>query len=64
MADHAAAEQFIPIVVRKPRMVWPGLDKEGLYHKSIAGDGKQDLVITALSYLTDFHRQLPLCIPF
>ena len=44
MANDAASLQ-LPIMVRKPRMVWPGLDKEGLHHKSIAGDGKPRRVI-------------------
>ncbi|KAK5955840.1 hypothetical protein OHC33_003481 [Knufia fluminis] len=37
MANHAASLQ-LPIMVRQPRMVWPGLNKEGLHHKSITGD--------------------------
>ena len=45
MADDAASLQ-LPIMVRKPKMVWPGLDKEGLHLKSIAGDGKY-LVVCA-----------------
>ena len=39
MANNAASLQ-LPIMVRKPKRVWPGLDKEGLHLKSIAGDGK------------------------
>lgn len=38
MANDAANMQ-LPIMVRQPKMVWPGLDKEGLHLKSIAGDG-------------------------
>ncbi|KAK5085277.1 hypothetical protein LTS08_003262 [Lithohypha guttulata] len=38
MANDAASLQ-LPIMVRQPKMVWPGLDKEGLHLKSIAGDG-------------------------
>lgn len=39
MANNAAYLQ-LPIMVRKPKMVWPGLVKEGRHLKSIAGDGK------------------------
>lgn len=39
MANDAANVQ-LPIMLRKPKMVWPGLDKEGLHLKSIAGDGR------------------------
>lgn len=39
MANNAASLQ-LPIMVRKPKMVWPGLDKAGRHLKSIAGDGK------------------------
>ncbi|OAP63045.1 hypothetical protein AYL99_02272 [Fonsecaea erecta] len=37
MADHASTQ--LPSMVRKPRAVWPGLDKMGMYQKQIAGDG-------------------------
>lgn len=65
MANHAASLQ-LPIMVRKPRMVWPGLDKEGLHLKSIAGDGKLYLHprMQCSKWLTNFLRELPLCIPF
>ena len=39
MANHAVSEQ-LPIMVRKPKVVWPGLVKMGMYQKAIAGDGK------------------------
>ncbi|EXJ94523.1 hypothetical protein A1O1_02919 [Capronia coronata CBS 617.96] len=38
MADHASPTQ-LPSMVRKPRAVWPGLVKMGMYQKQIAGDG-------------------------
>lgn len=38
MADHAVHTQ-LPIMVRKPKVVWPGLAKMGMYQKEIAGDG-------------------------
>ena len=39
MANHAFHTD-LPIMVRKPKAVWPGrLDKMGLYEKQIAGDG-------------------------
>ncbi|KIW33737.1 uncharacterized protein PV07_00563 [Cladophialophora immunda] len=37
MADHASTQ--LPSMVRKPRAVWPGLAKMGMYQKQIAGDG-------------------------
>ncbi|KIY03794.1 uncharacterized protein Z520_00485 [Fonsecaea multimorphosa CBS 102226] len=37
MADHASTQ--LPSMVRKPKAVWPGLDKMGMYQKQIAGDG-------------------------
>ena len=39
MADHAYSTQ-LPSMVRKPKAVWPGLVKMGMYQKQIAGDGK------------------------
>lgn len=39
MANYAAGTQ-LPIMVRKPKVVWPGLDKMNMYQKQIAGDGK------------------------
>lgn len=47
MANNAANLQ-LPIMLRKPKMVWPGLDKEGLHLKSIAGDGKQRLTVVSV----------------
>lgn len=38
MADHALPTQ-LPSMVRKPKAVWPGLVKMGMYQKQIAGDG-------------------------
>ncbi|KIW11961.1 hypothetical protein PV08_09235 [Exophiala spinifera] len=38
MADHAFSTQ-LPSMVRKPKAVWPGLVKMGMYQKQIAGDG-------------------------
>lgn len=38
MANHAVSSQ-LPIMVRKPKAVWPGLIKDGLYQYSVAGDG-------------------------
>ena len=38
MADHAFSPQ-LPIMVRKPKAVWPGLDRLGMFQKQIAGDG-------------------------
>ncbi|KAI1611123.1 hypothetical protein EDD37DRAFT_364655 [Exophiala viscosa] len=38
MADHAYSTQ-LPSMVRKPKAVWPGLVKMGMYQKQIAGDG-------------------------
>ncbi|KIV93987.1 hypothetical protein PV10_05154 [Exophiala mesophila] len=38
MADHAVHVQ-LPSMVRKPRAVWPGLARMGMYQKQIAGDG-------------------------
>ncbi|KAK5185867.1 hypothetical protein LTR44_001916 [Exophiala sp. CCFEE 6388] len=38
MADHAFSTQ-LPSMVRKPKVVWPGLVKMGMYQKQIAGDG-------------------------
>ncbi|KAH0844425.1 hypothetical protein AYO21_00893 [Fonsecaea monophora] len=37
MADHAFTQ--LPSMVRKPKAVWPGLAKMGMYQKQIAGDG-------------------------
>ncbi|EXJ74739.1 uncharacterized protein A1O5_01434 [Cladophialophora psammophila CBS 110553] len=37
MADHASTQ--LPSMVRKPKAVWPGLVKMGMYQKQIAGDG-------------------------
>ena len=39
MADHAFPTQ-LPSMVRKPKAVWPGLVKMGMYQKQIAGDGE------------------------
>lgn len=39
MADNAVHAQ-LPIMVRRPRSVWPGLDRMDLHRKQIAGDGK------------------------
>lgn len=47
MANHAATMQ-LPSMVRSPKMVWPGLDKEGLHLKSIAGDGEFYHVIVSI----------------
>ncbi|KAL2438543.1 hypothetical protein ABEF95_011602 [Exophiala dermatitidis] len=38
MANHASPEQ-LPSMVRKPKAVWPGLARMGMYQKQIAGDG-------------------------
>jgi len=39
MANHAVPSQ-LPIMVRQPKVVWPGLVKMGMYQKQIAGDGE------------------------
>lgn len=54
MADHAFDTQ-LPSMVRKPKAVWPGLVKMGMYQKQIAGDGKlaeQSIILHACWYLT------------
>ncbi|KEF55337.1 uncharacterized protein A1O9_08087 [Exophiala aquamarina CBS 119918] len=38
MANHAFDLQ-LPSMVRKPKAVWPGLERRGMYQKQIAGDG-------------------------
>jgi hypothetical protein len=62
MADHAFDIQ-LPSMVRKPKAVWPGLERRGMYQKQIAGDGTSILSSSpsASCYLT-FLRQLSLCI--
>lgn len=66
MANHAFEIQ-LPIMVRKPKAVWPGLERRGMYQKQIAGDGMYicsscSSSLSAGSYLT-LARQLSLCIP-
>ena len=63
MADHAIHTQ-LPIMVRKPKIVWPGLVKMGLYQREIAGDGKSNVYFYQLKQrVLTICRQLSLCIP-
>lgn len=48
MANDAVGMQLSIPMLRQPKMVWPGLDKEGLHLKSIAGDGEQQRPLTSL----------------
>lgn len=64
MADHGIIHHQLPIMVRKPKMVWSGLVKMGLYQREIAGDGKSNILLSWLNRrVLTLHRQLSLCIP-
>lgn len=56
MANHAARSQLLPIMVRKPKAVWPGLVQLGMSQKQIAGDGElipfsYDLTVSANNFV-------------
>jgi hypothetical protein len=38
--NHAVHPQQLPIMVRRPRSIWPGLARIGMHQKQIAGDGE------------------------